>query len=105
MTEESAREQRPATPQLSAAKRRQILAGARETFRELGYEHASVDAIAARAGVAKAGAVAQKSLGNRRALPRRSAEPEVECRFIRFDSFTLRPSEGTRRGPTGEADN
>jgi TetR/AcrR family transcriptional repressor of mexJK operon len=54
VTEESAREQRPATPQLSAAKRRQILAGARETFRELGYEHASVDAIAARAGVAKA---------------------------------------------------
>jgi AcrR family transcriptional regulator len=36
------------------ARRRQILAGARQAFTELGYERASVDAIAARAGVAKA---------------------------------------------------
>jgi AcrR family transcriptional regulator len=35
-------------------KRRQILAGAREVFREQGYERASVDVIAARAGVSKA---------------------------------------------------
>lgn len=35
-------------------KREQILAGARSLFLELGYERASVDAIAARAGVSKA---------------------------------------------------
>jgi AcrR family transcriptional regulator len=35
-------------------KRRQILAGARHVFGELGYERASVDLIAARAGVSKA---------------------------------------------------
>ncbi|HEX7621998.1 MAG TPA: TetR/AcrR family transcriptional regulator [Anaeromyxobacteraceae bacterium] len=35
-------------------KRRQILAGAREAFCELGYERASVELVAARAGVAKA---------------------------------------------------
>ena len=36
------------------AKRRQILSGARQVFGELGYERASVDLIAARAGVSKA---------------------------------------------------
>jgi AcrR family transcriptional regulator len=36
------------------AKRRQILAGARQVFTELGFERASVDLIAARAGVSKA---------------------------------------------------
>ncbi|HVI96538.1 MAG TPA: helix-turn-helix domain-containing protein, partial [Anaeromyxobacter sp.] len=36
------------------AKRRQILDGARLVFGELGYERASVDLIAARAGVSKA---------------------------------------------------
>ncbi len=36
------------------AKRRQILDGARQVFGELGYERASVDLIAARAGVSKA---------------------------------------------------
>lgn len=35
-------------------KHRQILAGAREVFAELGFERASVDQIAARAGVSKA---------------------------------------------------
>ncbi len=35
-------------------KRRQILEGAREVFREQGFERASVDVIAARAGVSKA---------------------------------------------------
>jgi AcrR family transcriptional regulator len=35
-------------------KRRQILAGAKHVFGEQGYERASVDAIAARAGVSKA---------------------------------------------------
>ncbi len=35
-------------------KRRKILAGAAEVFRELGFERASVDLIAARAGVSKA---------------------------------------------------
>lgn len=35
-------------------KRRKILAGAREVFREQGFERASVDVIAARAGVSKA---------------------------------------------------
>ena len=38
----------------SSAKRRQILDGARQVFSELGYERASVDQIAARAGVSKA---------------------------------------------------
>jgi TetR/AcrR family transcriptional repressor of mexJK operon len=37
-----------------AAKRRQILGGAREVFGELGFERASVDLIATRAGVSKA---------------------------------------------------
>jgi AcrR family transcriptional regulator len=36
------------------AKRQQILGGAREVFAELGYERASVDLIATRAGVSKA---------------------------------------------------
>jgi TetR/AcrR family transcriptional repressor of mexJK operon len=36
------------------AKRRQILAGARQVFGELGFERASVDLIASRAGVSKA---------------------------------------------------
>ncbi len=35
-------------------KRRQILAGARQVFAELGFERASVDLIASRAGVSKA---------------------------------------------------
>lgn len=35
-------------------KRRQILAGAREVFSEMGFERASVDQVAARAGVSKA---------------------------------------------------
>ena len=41
-------------PEPIPAKRRQVLAGAREVFAELGYERASVDLIAARAGVSKA---------------------------------------------------
>jgi len=36
------------------AKRRQILAGARQVFAELGFDRASVELIAARAGVSKA---------------------------------------------------
>jgi TetR/AcrR family transcriptional repressor of mexJK operon len=43
---------RPGEP--SPAKRRQILSGARSAFAELGYERASVDEAAARAGVSKA---------------------------------------------------
>jgi TetR/AcrR family transcriptional repressor of mexJK operon len=39
---------------LPPPKRRQILAGARHVFAELGFERASVDVIAARAGVSKA---------------------------------------------------
>jgi TetR/AcrR family transcriptional regulator, mexJK operon transcriptional repressor len=39
---------------LSPAKRQQILTGARHVFSELGFERASVDLIAARAGVSKA---------------------------------------------------
>jgi len=41
-------------PELSPAKREQILGGAISVFRELGYQRASVDAIASRAGVSKA---------------------------------------------------
>jgi AcrR family transcriptional regulator len=37
-----------------AGKREQVLVGARQVFGELGYERASVDLIAARAGVSKA---------------------------------------------------
>jgi AcrR family transcriptional regulator len=40
--------------ELSTVKRRQILEGARLAFGELGYERASVDLVAARAGVGKA---------------------------------------------------
>ncbi len=42
------------TPARMQEKRRKILAGAREVFAELGFERASVDLIAARAGVSKA---------------------------------------------------
>jgi TetR/AcrR family transcriptional regulator, mexJK operon transcriptional repressor len=41
-------------PEAVPAKRRQILAGAREVFGQLGFERASVDLIASRAGVSKA---------------------------------------------------
>jgi AcrR family transcriptional regulator len=46
-------DQTPVCPQASP-KRRQILAGAREVFRETGFERSSVDQVAARAGVSKA---------------------------------------------------
>ncbi len=42
------------TPARMQEKRRKILAGAREVFAEAGFERASVDVIAARAGVSKA---------------------------------------------------
>lgn len=42
------------TGETSSPKRRRILSGAREVFREVGFERASVDAISARAGVSKA---------------------------------------------------
>jgi TetR/AcrR family transcriptional repressor of mexJK operon len=42
------------TEEAIPAKRRQILGGARQVFGELGYERASVDLIATRAGVSKA---------------------------------------------------
>ncbi|BDG05580.1 TetR/AcrR family transcriptional regulator [Anaeromyxobacter oryzae] len=41
-------------PESVPLKRRQILAGARQVFGELGFERASVDLIASRAGVSKA---------------------------------------------------
>src|SRR5690606_36498040 len=44
----------PKQPDLPPAKREQILQGAKALFRELGFERASVDAIAAEAGVSKA---------------------------------------------------
>jgi TetR/AcrR family transcriptional regulator, mexJK operon transcriptional repressor len=43
-----------AARELPAPKRHQILSGARQVFAELGYERASVDVIASRAGVSKA---------------------------------------------------
>jgi TetR/AcrR family transcriptional regulator, mexJK operon transcriptional repressor len=42
------------TGEVVPAKRRQVLVGARQVFGELGFERASVDLIAARAGVSKA---------------------------------------------------
>ncbi len=45
---------RKSSVELSPAKRRQILVGARQAFVELGYERASVALIAGRAGVSKA---------------------------------------------------
>jgi AcrR family transcriptional regulator len=46
---------RPARrPERSPAKRRQILAGARRVFAAVGFERATVDEVAARAGVSKA---------------------------------------------------
>ncbi|HEY0136521.1 MAG TPA: TetR/AcrR family transcriptional regulator [Nannocystis sp.] len=41
-------------PAACSPKRRQILAGARQVFAEMGFERASVDLIAARTGVSKA---------------------------------------------------
>jgi AcrR family transcriptional regulator len=41
-------------PAVCSPKRRQILAGARQVFAEMGFERASVDLIAARTGVSKA---------------------------------------------------
>jgi TetR/AcrR family transcriptional regulator, mexJK operon transcriptional repressor len=41
-------------PHPTPAKKRQILAGARDVFGEMGFERASVDLIASRAGVSKA---------------------------------------------------
>lgn len=45
---------RPCAALEHSPKRRQILAGAREVFGEMGFERASVDLVAARAGVSKA---------------------------------------------------
>lgn len=44
----------PKQSELSPAKRQQIVDGAKALFQEVGYERASVDAIAAKAGVSKA---------------------------------------------------
>lgn len=44
----------PKSPDGASGKRRQILAGARSAFTDLGFERATVDDIAARAGVSKA---------------------------------------------------
>jgi AcrR family transcriptional regulator len=44
----------PKTIESSAAKRKQILEGARRAFAEFGYERASMDLVASRAGVSKA---------------------------------------------------
>jgi AcrR family transcriptional regulator len=52
--------------ELSPVKRRQILAGARLAFGELGYERASVDLVASRAGVGKA--TVYNHFGDKKAL-------------------------------------
>ncbi|MCB9647774.1 MAG: TetR/AcrR family transcriptional regulator [Deltaproteobacteria bacterium] len=65
MTQKEAREVgRPRG--LSPAKREQILEGSRAVFTELGYERASVDAIAAAAGVSKA--TVYKHFGDKQGL-------------------------------------
>jgi AcrR family transcriptional regulator len=47
-------ESAPTSSESASGKRQQILVGARQVFSELGFERASVDLIAARAGVSKA---------------------------------------------------
>lgn len=54
MTEHDQPDQPARKPEWGAVKRKQILAGAREAFIEHGFERATVDEIAARAGVSKA---------------------------------------------------
>jgi TetR/AcrR family transcriptional regulator, mexJK operon transcriptional repressor len=54
------------SPEPVPAKRRQILAGARQVFGELGFERASVDLIAARSGVSKA--TVYNHFGDKKAL-------------------------------------
>lgn len=58
------------------AKRRQILAGARRVFAELGFERASVDLIASRAGVSKA--TIYKHYDDKRALFLACVEQDAE---------------------------
>lgn len=75
---------------LSATKRAQILHGACALFRELGYERASVDAIASRAGVSKA--TIYNHFHDKEALFLATVETENEQSRARFLALLETPS-------------
>lgn len=77
-------------PELSPAKREQILDGARALFRELGYERASVDAIAAKAGVSKA--TIYNHFRSKEALFLSTFGAETEKLRLKFHSLLETPS-------------
>lgn len=77
-------------PELPAAKREQILAGAIALFREVGYERASVDAIAARAGVSKA--TIYNHFRDKQALFLATVEPENREAREKFLSLLRTPT-------------
>lgn len=73
-----------------ASKREQILAGALSLFREVGYERASVDAIAARAGVSKA--TIYSHFRDKRELFRATFGAETESIRAKFLALLETPS-------------
>ncbi len=72
------------------AKRRQILAGARRVFAELGFERASVDVIASRAGVSKA--TIYKHYDDKRALFLACVEQDAEEMRARLSACAGEPA-------------
>ena len=78
------------SPGLDSPKARQILAGGREAFLELGYEGASVDEIARRAQVSKA--TLYNYFGDKRALF--AAVVDAECRELAQRLLTIDAIEG-----------
>lgn len=79
-----------AAGELSPAKREQIVRGAREMFRELGFERTSVDAIASRAGVSKA--TIYNHFHDKKALFLTSFGAETEAERETFLSLLEMPS-------------
>jgi TetR/AcrR family transcriptional regulator, mexJK operon transcriptional repressor len=78
------------TAEFSPAKRRQILAGARATFGELGYERACVDVIAARAGVSKA--TVYNHFGDKKGLYVACLSEEVDALREGIRAFLAEPA-------------
>ncbi len=79
-----------AAGELSPVKHGQILQGARDVFREQGFERASVDAIAARAGVSKA--TIYNHFHDKQALFLASLGTETQELRERFHSLLDQPS-------------